>query len=300
MPFFLIYLSSWLGISGGIYGLFSKAGEAVKDESKIAVSKWIQNIELEKEAPNWPATFASLFDRVFTERHFSWKCFRRSGIASFTGVIIMTLIFVLITQGSEIIPNEETSRPNIDTINVIMPPLSIILTFLTLFICFNLITDYISLLESRYIIKKMEGTQSIVRWISFMTIDLLITFLVFIILGFGLFTSITILSTSLLEIQLSSFNLTRFIQTISNSISLSGEVGFMGIFLYTTFFTSIWIWLYAGSGLLIKFIVRSGKFLSFFSKHLNIEENPFKAMGFVLIILISIAYLIGGAIMLIT
>jgi len=286
LPFFLIYLTSYFGISAGIYGLFTKAGETIKDDTKKSVSKWLQNIELDKDAPNWPDTFASLFDRVFTERHFSWKCFRRSSIASVFGVIIMSLIYFTINYTGGI---NDIEFKIIDFLKF-APVLILIL---------NLIPDYISLLESRYILKKMKGTQSVVRLTYFLTIDFLVTGIIFIIFSYIDYFLIY-LTSFLMGVDFRFIGWITWLIGILNSVGFSGGSGLFGVFFYSTYFTSVWIWLYAGSGILIKLIVRAGKFLLFFRKHLNIEREPFKSMGFVIIILISFAYLIGAVIMLIT
>jgi len=287
-PFIVAYLLSFAGLSGAIYGLFAKAGETVKDDSKKAVSKWLQNIELEKDAPNWPATFASLFDRVFTERHFSWKCFRRSSIASMSAVIFMILIFIVVNQGlvgTYVVEAKQSFKLDLTS-------------FIGLFlftIILNIFPDYISLLVSRYILKKMCDTQSGFRWCVLLIIDFFITPAIFILFLHGVF-----LFSDLFSSNPPASGLGETMLKVLKGLDLSSKRGMLGIYLYTTFFTSVWIWFYAGSGFLIKLIVRGGIFLSFFRKHLNIEEQPFRSMGFVLIILISFAYLIGGCIMLIT
>ena len=47
--------------------------------------------DLPEELPNWPSMFVALFDRVFTEKHLSWRCFRRSSVASVATVLVIFL-----------------------------------------------------------------------------------------------------------------------------------------------------------------------------------------------------------------
>ena len=53
------------------------------------------------------------------------------------------------------------------------------------------------------------------------------------------------------------------------------------IFLWTTYLTSIWLWLYVGSGLLLRALSSVGWRAVFLRGYLNIQEKPLSAMGFV-------------------
>ena len=70
-----------------------------------------------------------------------------------------------------------------------------------------------------------------------------------------------------------------------------------GIFVYSAFLTSVWLWLYALSGFLVKAIARSRKGLHFLQRHLNIEEHPLRSMGFVLMLLVTVGYVFWGAVL---
>ena len=67
----------------------------------------------------------------------------------------------------------------------------------------------------------------------------------------------------------------------------------------TTFLTSIWIWLYVISGLILKLVVISRKVLVFVRNSLDITNEPFRAMGFTLLLLVSIAYLVWGVVLMV-
>ena len=58
--------------------------------------------------------------------------------------------------------------------------------------------------------------------------------------------------------------------------------------------TSVWLWLYALSGFLVKAIARSRKGLHLLQKHLNLEEHPLRSMGFVLMLLVTVVYVVWG------
>ena len=77
-------------------------------------------------------------------------------------------------------------------------------------------------------------------------------------------------------------------------LTFSGFLAFVGIFIYSTFLTSVWVWLYALSGFLVKGIAASRKGLHFLKRHLNLEEHPLRSMGFVLMFLVTAGYVVWG------
>ncbi len=50
-----------------------------------------------------------------------------------------------------------------------------------------------------------------------------------------------------------------------------------GIFLYTTLFTSVWVWLYVGGGMILKFIQKIVPVRRWF----DLENAPLRSIGFV-------------------
>ena len=58
-------------------------------------------------------------------------------------------------------------------------------------------------------------------------------------------------------------------------------VAISGVHLYSTFFTSAWLWLYALSGVLARALLSFGHGAVFLRDHLNVEERPLSTMGLV-------------------
>jgi hypothetical protein len=285
MPFFLVYVASCISISAGVYGLFNKAGDSVSDKTKRSVSKWLQNIKLTQDSPRWPGVFAQLFDRVFTEHHLSWKCFVRSCIASIAAVLVMTAVYIIVSRVPLMGGSEQTGGLHLMVVGMLLYA-----------VLFNFVADYISLLESRYIIGKMSKTQSGRQWFILLFVDIILTAAIFIVTGCLIFSLITL-------IQGRIPNLIRWLSLIGYGLTLNimsedSSLGLMGIFFYSTFFTSAWVWGYAISGFLIKAISRTRRGLQFLLKNLDIEHKPFKSMGFILIVAISAGYLVGAVVLL--
>jgi hypothetical protein len=64
----------------------------------------------------------------------------------------------------------------------------------------------------------------------------------------------------------------------------------MAMFVYPAFFTSIWLWLYAGSGFLLKFARRFDIGFQWFNSKFDIEKKPLSAIGLVAGSLVAILY----------
>jgi hypothetical protein len=55
----------------------------------------------------------------------------------------------------------------------------------------------------------------------------------------------------------------------------------LGIFLWTTYLTSIWLWLFVASGVFVRTLSSFERISNFLKIHLNLEEKPISSMGFV-------------------
>lgn len=254
LPPLLTYAGSWVAITGGIWVLFQRAETVLKPEVKAAISQWLRNLNPKTAFANWPSTFAAVFDRIFGERHLSWRCFSRSCAASFLAVIIVTLIWAAL-------------RPSQFTTFVQYPKHTLLFTIFLFAALLNLIPDYLSLLETRHIIRWMSKRTSTFRILGFLTFDLLATAAIFICWLWAAF--------------------------------MLGRLSYKGllrppilIFFSSTFFTSVWVWLYALSGSVVKL----GKYLGISVRGLkavlDIENKPLRSMGCVAMLLVTIVYLV--------
>ncbi len=65
-----------------------------------------------------------------------------------------------------------------------------------------------------------------------------------------------------------------------------------GIWFYSTFFTSVWLWLYVISGLIVKVGIFSGILIGRMRGIFDIDNKPLRSMGLVCILFVSIIFLI--------
>lgn len=59
---------------------------------------------------------------------------------------------------------------------------------------------------------------------------------------------------------------------------------------FPAFFTSIWLWLYAGSGFLLKAARRFDVGFSWFNRHFDIEKKPLQSTGLVTGATVAVVY----------
>lgn len=151
----------------------------------------------------------------------------------------------------------------------------------------NLVPDYLSLLESRLLLGLMLKTTSPLRWILLLLLDLLVTSWIAIVavhtfIGANL-TATLPEGVDRLTAWWSWVGLS-FPQAVLHPITSANKTVrdmFSGdgvrngpLFFYPAFFTSIWLWLYAGSGFLLKAARRFDIGFDWFNRHFDINQQP--------------------------
>lgn len=277
------YILAWFGINSGIWFLFVKLEETLRPEIKTDISNWLSNLNPEKKLANWPTAFASIFDGIFGKKHFSWRCFSRSCIASILAVLMLTILWwALNPEGFY----GYFYRFGFDSL------VGSLVLYILLSFCFNLIPDYFSLLETRYIIGKLRNVHSTPKIIIFLVIDLVATVFIFLVgaaIGIAIIT--IIYGQDNYEETLTGF-MGMFLSGITMDVSNDYIPVNMGVWFYSTFFTSVWIYLYVISGMIVKAGSFIGILASCIRKIFDIDKKPLRSMGYVSIAFVSLAFLI--------
>ena len=277
IPTSVAYIGSWLGIITGIRKLFKDTEEDVLPGFKKSVAAWIQNLKPAEKITRWPDQFAQLFDSVFGKKHFTFKCFLRSSIASIVSAMIMFFIWGVLR------PNEFHtffSSPNLVS-NIIQ---------LVFFVeTLNFIPDYFSLLETRYMIRWINKSYSVKKSILVILVDGLVTGVIYFI-GYNVFWAvflITIGGSSFAEfIEINQDFLT------SHLFLKRGKIHRLpiGITFYSTFFTSAWLWLYVISGIILKGLKYFGVMVEKVGTIFDLENKPISALGIVASIFVTFIF----------
>lgn len=266
----------WLSLAGGVWGLFSLAENTVRPEVKSSISQWLRNPSGPLE--RWPVTFAKVFDSVFGVDHPSWRCFRRSCVASLACVSIVTLIWGALRTDEFM---AFIAQENIGSLAA----------FPFLFAFMNLIPDYLSLLETRYVIRWTGNQPSLVRLLAFLIIDLAATSVIALGAVVGLWGFYRTVAPW--------YPVFPFLVAIKSYLKHAPFLtvmapGFLspGIWFYSTFFTSIWVWLYGLSGLIVRLAGSLGAVFRGLEGILDIDNRPLHAIGLVWSVLVTIGYVL--------
>ena len=159
IPSIITYVIAWASTIAGIWFLFEKAEDTISKQSRDSLSAWINNFNLGQVTPKWTSHFVTVFDQVFTKYHFSFRCFLRSCVAS----SVISLIVFLIWKSQ----HEDIYKYYLENGTFLKAAIGGI----TGIIIFNWIPDYISLLETRYVLNFMSNSKSIVKIILLLILD---------------------------------------------------------------------------------------------------------------------------------
>jgi hypothetical protein len=272
------------GVLAGIVWKFFERVEAVlTDQTKLEIAVWL--LDRKKLSPSfqsWPDTFAKVFDRVFGTKHLSWKCFYRCCLAS---VFLSAVSWVLFLSELGWVPSNRSRLYATAGRLLFLSVLS------------NALPDYLSLLESRYALRIMVRWTAPALWTAVILGDLLFTaWLSSIAVGLVYWSKnpmlffihwpgfIPVFGADVFEDF--GFSWRSFLYVLESVYSTGGYV----LLALPAFFTSIWLWLYAGSGFVLKAARRFDLGFDWFNRKFDIEKKPLQSIGLVAGALVALTY----------
>jgi len=282
----LSFFGTWIAVCFGLVGLFREGEKVMSGESRAAVSDWLLREDFSERKSNWPKTFVTLFDALFTEKHLSWTCFRRSAL---TSVLVITMLFGAFVGFGLI------------TLPTTLGDFAEILVLLGIPIMMNVFIDYMSLFETRWILGRMATSENPFVHAGYLGIDLVLTALCIIlpvsilqIFGLGVMTEFSMWSSAFWYQLFSALvNMMELFLTIT--VEGLGEIPrVMSVMLYSTMFTSVWVWLYVLAGLVLRLFRPVFESLDLLKRHLNVETRPVHAMGMLLAVLVSVGFAVSA------
>jgi len=215
------------GITSGLWFLFDIAEKSLSDTARQQLRE-IFKFDAGSILKSLPSSFASLFDHIFGDNHWTPKCLAASSFFSFVGVAIITSLAVALG----LLPVNFVPSILENPIAALSAFLFIIVTS----IAYNVIPDYVSLLETRWLVGKAQTAKNLAL---ILVLDLALTFLIFIVWVWLLF----IVPPLLLEFPYPPILSLEWIWAMITFAPLDSGSGFtnaglFGIFFYSTFFTS--------------------------------------------------------------
>lgn len=279
-----------LALFSGINVFFFKADDFFSKEFKEDVALWILCLEPQDKIRLFAKFFIQLFDKIFSKNqncststfeYSNYSCLRtflRSCLSSILAITIITLL------------SANLGPPEILKVLFLLDENWFGVFMFAVFL--NLIPDYFSLLETRYILQFIEGSNSSVKIIFFLIIDLVLTILIFV--GVGLILLLGSLFSYYGGIPILEFTKLLFVDNYWQEIIWirNGGGNQFGIFFYSTFLTSIWIWFFGVSYMFLSLIAQSGPAIKLLKYILPIEDKPFRSIGIVSGLIALIIYFV--------
>jgi hypothetical protein len=281
----LEYFLACIGTAGALYGIFAAADDAIAVQTKKEISQYLSKVKEVSLPKGWTKSFAAVFDAIYTPKHFSFRCFFRSCISSLIAIAIIYAIYVSINRGTDFYSAFNFSNARaIDYLILILAP-----------ILLNFIPDYVSLLETRFVLKKLSSGGSTLFYVF---LDILLTWLIatsaYFIGSFVLFAVDSGFKDIEYELAIAAyFRDVIWLQTYLVPFPF-------GVLFYSTFITSIWLWLFILGVYIVRKLYAALKHASKYIRYLNIEEYPLKSIGFVSMILTILIYIFGYVLILLT
>lgn len=251
----------------------------LRDDLKRKISALILRESRDASIADWPSLFVDLFDSIFGHKIWRLRFAVGSFVASALSVTLLTIVWFIFNDAEEdYLPSPDILLENPDEIFNIPFTVSVIVAMIAILgALINLLPDYLSLIQSRYIIQLMCGKSWIVV-LFLLGVDFVLTSVIIFIVVVALFG---IMSGSLVE------GAGLIVSGVAAMLSMDGFIGLLGIFIFSTYLTSVWVWLYALSLFFmvtmfkIRFI-RSG-FLRIWNEDL-VRKRPFSFLGMLCIV----------------
>ena len=267
--------------------------EALSPAFRADVSRWLRGLGPRRDvsigADNpVPMVVLGLFQRVFGHHAASPRFLLRS--AAVSAVATLGLIFGL------------------DAINAALgrPALRIadnadFTTALTILVATNIVADYVSLRQSRYVLAKMGVGAT--HDVLLVLLDLVLTSAVFVVTLFGVASIAATMTDDWVPTSFVRFG-TGLMEILLEAFDGRGEYWFLGLHvtqtstvilipLITTFLTSAWIWAAALGAAGIRLLSAGGPVLRALLYALPVDDKPVRSIGVAATLVVLAAMLLG-------
>ena len=254
-------------LSMGFFILFWVAGNQVPPVLRKRLSKYLTKEWAKRDSIELTEIISNTIDEVFGKKLFGIRSFSFSCIFSIVAMAVMILVYCIINWGD--VDWRAGFGTNFDNIE----------TFIIHGLVINLFVGYVSLLETRYIIDLMKRKRTGVM-IGLVVVDLLATtiivflFMVPIASAYGaIFHPGTPDATSWIVLGI--------VQGYSMETRWFSPTH-LGIYAYSTYVTSAWVFIYVAAALIIK---TQGS-MKPLHRVRRIQDDPFRSIGIIAIMLV--------------
>ena len=295
IPAWVVWFVAWANAICGIYLLFEKMEEVASCRGRQQIAASLQDLDLSKTLFYFPSQIKLLLNQIFNTGFFSLRSFRYSCALSYASFVVVMLSFVALNQ---------EFQTNLANKGAAYTVVYIAALFLVVPL-FNFIPDYISLAETRRVVSWMSEHPTARRICALLVADLIFSGLIFSI-GSAVVLSIVFGLVSLFQYIFSETrpDFLQFRQGLAWLFDVSTLLGVsdyaihkqlrapINVYFYTTFTSSILIWIYAVSSFLLR-VVRKVDFSRRFATKLDIEKKPLRCIGVAVIVFTTLCFLVA-------
>jgi hypothetical protein len=266
------------GLSYAVVKFFDTVGDRLNEDTRLEIAVWLLGRKkLSATFESWPDTFTKVFDRVFGAPRFRVGFVSRIFLISF----IVAAAVLPFRAYQDYMVQFHGRRLPIEGMAIFawLYSKDYFLRPDWLFpFAGSVISCAIAVGETRVILSALRRSRRVVAWLLYLLADLAFT-IVTAYLFFGLLDKLTRVvnyPTSGFEVWW-PMSLNRYI--------LEEKFNYLPSLL-----TSIWLWLYAGSGFLLKAARRFDIGFDWFNRHMDIEKKPLQSIGLVAGAIVAVVY----------
>ena len=261
------YLSATLIITGSIYGGLRFLGRHASSDKRDTLALWLMGANEDR----WPRQFCEYFDRFFGERHLSWHCFYRSALISIIGVLLFYILFgpvlgILLTRALHV-STPRGGEPV--TLTVAAEGALEVWHVLAFALMVNVVADYISLLQTRWVLQRMSREQHVIFYFLWLALDFIVSALI-------------------IWIAIGAYSFIRG-EPPPSLIELTALFSIYSMFFYSSFVTSVWAIFFALATALLRLFTRAG-----LNRVLDVEHEPANQVALTISSLVAIVMITGG------
>ncbi len=286
------YWATALVLAGAAIGLFRAAEGALPAGPKALVARWLSG----ERTLTASQAFLAMFEAVFTERHFSLRCFWRSMLATLLVYAALLLVFIDLPAFAERMVALERFDFGFEgedwRLKAELERNAVLLILVVPVV--NILTDYVSLWQTRKILQACAGALPI--WMGVL-LDAALTALIFVLL--------LPLGPMLLVVAGEGFSAAAWneaartawevwrafwaifeghpIAEIDAVLTREASLSTTSLLIafVTTFITSVWLWFALFFAPLFRILAwRRGHVASLFGRLLNAQARPIAALGY--------------------
>lgn len=264
------------GAAAATYGFFLVLEKFnFSAEFRGAVAENLKEFSHETMAKVLDATIG-IFNRIFGEKHLSWKCIRRSLLLSVFANVFAFVLVILLNPKSQLLSNDDSQADLIDA---------------ALWCLLAAIPDYLNLYKTRIVMGFIANhkTSSTALLLTALFVDVSVGLVVFNYL-FEVISSLRPLWGGDMDFSGLAENLFALPEP-AHLLWLLYNADYQSAFFYTSMIPSIWFWTVIGSLLIGRLLFSGRTVISFLRKAVNIDIDgaPLQSLGTVAAGLVFVA-----------